>query len=415
MTATLPRAGPPGLGGCRPGCALGRAAATRERRSATGRSSASISPPARSSAGPDVGGQASYLLHVGDRLLASVEHVGGERSGPSLIVALDWRSGRICSCAGSSPGRSARSRSDGGRPVGAAGSARQRSSASIPARWRRRPLRFELSPGRSARAWPSALATSGSTAADAGEVLRIDPATRTITRVHVGGVPGRDRRRRRERLVRRPRARHEVVRLEPRTLRPIGDPIRRRRRAGWLGHGRPLPLRRRRRRRDGDADRRALGEEGRAADPRRASPPRSASAFAVAPAGRVGLGEQLRLEHAHPHQLDADGRCGPAPSPLSSGQQARRRARALPRGAKVVARRSRIPPGGGGLAVGEGAVWAMSDVDVDADAHRSEAERGRRSGSRSRRRRRRRRRRRGLADPPGRRTRSRGSTPRRTR
>jgi len=42
-----------------------------------------------------VGGQASYLAHVGNRLFASVEHVGGSGSGPSLIVALDWQSGRV--------------------------------------------------------------------------------------------------------------------------------------------------------------------------------------------------------------------------------------------------------------------------------------------------------------------------------
>ena len=42
-----------------------------------------------------VGGQASYLAHVGNRLFASVEHVGGSGSGPSLIVALDWQSGVV--------------------------------------------------------------------------------------------------------------------------------------------------------------------------------------------------------------------------------------------------------------------------------------------------------------------------------
>lgn len=41
-----------------------------------------------------VGGQASYLMHAGARLIASVQHVGGAGSGPSLVVALDWRTGR---------------------------------------------------------------------------------------------------------------------------------------------------------------------------------------------------------------------------------------------------------------------------------------------------------------------------------
>src|SRR5436309_16062861 len=39
------------------------------------------------------GGQATYLAHVGKRLLVSVEHVGGSGSGPSLIIELDWRTG----------------------------------------------------------------------------------------------------------------------------------------------------------------------------------------------------------------------------------------------------------------------------------------------------------------------------------
>ena len=42
-----------------------------------------------------VGGRATYLAHVGRRLLASVEQNGGRGSGPSLIVALDWRTGRV--------------------------------------------------------------------------------------------------------------------------------------------------------------------------------------------------------------------------------------------------------------------------------------------------------------------------------
>src|SRR4051812_20501316 len=42
-----------------------------------------------------VGGQARYLAHVGDRLLASIEHVGGSGSGPSAIAGFDWQSGRL--------------------------------------------------------------------------------------------------------------------------------------------------------------------------------------------------------------------------------------------------------------------------------------------------------------------------------
>src|SRR5437763_309131 len=63
-------------GGARPLLRLDRASGTIERRIL-------------------VGGQASSLAHVGDRLFASVEHVGGSGAGPCLIVALDWQSGRV--------------------------------------------------------------------------------------------------------------------------------------------------------------------------------------------------------------------------------------------------------------------------------------------------------------------------------
>ena len=43
----------------------------------------------------DLEGQATYLLHAGDRLLASVAHPGSNGSGPSRIVALDWRTGEL--------------------------------------------------------------------------------------------------------------------------------------------------------------------------------------------------------------------------------------------------------------------------------------------------------------------------------
>ena len=62
---------------------------------ATGRSCVSTWLRARSSSGVFLGGRATYLAHVGTRLLASVEYNGSHGSGPSLIVALDWRTGRV--------------------------------------------------------------------------------------------------------------------------------------------------------------------------------------------------------------------------------------------------------------------------------------------------------------------------------
>src|SRR5256714_6067640 len=129
-----------------------------------------------------LGGEVSHLAHVGDRLIASVQHV----SGLAELVVLGWRSGAVLVrhwfdppvdqtvLRGSElwaletrPGTLLRVDSRTLEPASA-------------------PLR--LSAGRT-----MALASGGGylwvTAADAGEVLRIDPATHAIKRVHVGGFP----------------------------------------------------------------------------------------------------------------------------------------------------------------------------------------------------------------------------------
>src|SRR6187549_1751920 len=51
--------------------------------------------PSRTRARPFGRGRATYLMHLHRRLLASVEYNGSRGSGPSLIVALDWRTGRL--------------------------------------------------------------------------------------------------------------------------------------------------------------------------------------------------------------------------------------------------------------------------------------------------------------------------------
>jgi DNA-binding beta-propeller fold protein YncE len=173
-----------------------------------------------------LGGEVSHLARVGDRLIASVQHA----SGLGQLAALEWRSGAVLVrhwydgpidqillrgsdlwALQSRPGTLLRLASGTLEPAAA-------------------PLR--LSPGRTL-----ALASGGGylwvTAADAGEVLRIDPATHAIKRVHVGGFPigivvasgsvwfadhdsGR------------------VVRLDPRSLRPVGKPIRVGTKPSWL-------------------------------------------------------------------------------------------------------------------------------------------------------------------------------------
>jgi hypothetical protein len=186
-----------------------------------------------------LGGEVSYLARVGERLIASVKPVGDDGFGPRRLVALDWRSGAVLALGESHIDDTLAREFDGpvdhllqlGNTVWA----------------------LEVRPGRLWRLDPSTLApfyairlSSGRTlglaagvgylwvtAADAGEVLRIDPATDAIKRVHVGGVPVGI-------VVTRgsvwfaDRSGGNVVRLDPGTLRAIGDPIPVGTKPSWL-------------------------------------------------------------------------------------------------------------------------------------------------------------------------------------
>jgi streptogramin lyase len=168
-----------------------------------------------------LGGEVSYLAHVGGKLIAAVRPVGDRGYRPRRLVALDWRSGMVL----------APRPFDGPLDhVVAAGNAL----------WA-----LVVRPGRLLRLDPGTLAPAGAplrlssgrtlglafgaghlwvTAADAGEVLRIDPATGAIRRVHVGGFPvgivvaGGS-------VWFADQAGGTVVRLDPVALRPVGDPI----------------------------------------------------------------------------------------------------------------------------------------------------------------------------------------------
>jgi len=176
-----------------------------------------------------LGGEVADLAHAGDRLIATVRRVGSGRGGQ--LAVLDWRSGvvedrhwyarpfdRIVVHGNELWGLEARP----GTLVRLDAETLFPTSA---------PLR--LSPGRT-----PALASGGGylwvTAADMGEVLRIDPETRAIKRVHVGGVPmgivaasGR--------VWFADQERGKVFRLDPRSLRQAGEPIRVGARPSWLG------------------------------------------------------------------------------------------------------------------------------------------------------------------------------------
>ena len=188
-----------------------------------------------------VGGEASSLAHVGDRLIASVAPVGDSGSGRRRLVALDWVSGAVLTL-GETHVNDTDAREVAG-PVDRlvwAGNAlwaletrpgkllRLDPSTLVPS-----PAAIRLSGGRTL-----GLAAGGGfvwvTAADTGEVLRIDPATGATTRTHVGGFPvgiavtGGT-------VWFADRSRGTVARLDASSLRPVGVPIRVSARPTWVG------------------------------------------------------------------------------------------------------------------------------------------------------------------------------------
>lgn len=163
-----------------------------------------------------LGGEVSHLTHVGDHLIASVQHPS--RLGQLAVV--DWRTGAV-----------------------------------LDRHWFERPVdqvvgrsgelwALEMGPGKLLRLDPKTLETAAAlrlspgrtlgmasgggylwvTAADAGQVLRIDPQTHAIRRVQVGGSPMGIVFTGGSVWV----ADHDggkVIRLDPRSLGQVGDPI----------------------------------------------------------------------------------------------------------------------------------------------------------------------------------------------
>jgi streptogramin lyase len=177
-----------------------------------------------------LGGQASHLTRVGERLIVSVQHVGSDGSGPTQLAVVDWQNDIVLL------------RREFGGPIDQVVSRGHELWA------------LEARPGTLLRLDPVTLASASAplrlspgralgltfgagylwvTASDAGEVLRVDPAKRTIERVPVGGFPMGI-------VVTAGSvwfADHEggnVVRLDPRTLQPIGDPIEVGAKPTWL-------------------------------------------------------------------------------------------------------------------------------------------------------------------------------------
>jgi sugar lactone lactonase YvrE len=187
-----------------------------------------------------LGGEVADLARDGDRLIASVKPVADGTKSTRLLIAVGWRSGVVLPLGRSHLSDTVARKIDG--PVDKV----IRAGTSV---WA-----LETRPGRLLQLAPSTLEplsapirlssgrtlglTAGDgylwvTAADAGEVLRIDPATRALARVHVGGSPVGI-------VVVRgqvwfaDRSDGTVVRLDSRTLRPVGDPIHVGERPSWL-------------------------------------------------------------------------------------------------------------------------------------------------------------------------------------
>jgi YVTN family beta-propeller protein len=273
-------------------------------------------------------GSATSLAHMGQRLLVSVQH-NGSGPGPNLIEALDWRTARVLE---------RREFSHVVGPLVQSGKdlwALQTGPAAL-LRLDPRTLEPTAAPIRLPEGQALGLAAGAgyvwTSEPDNGDVLRVG-AARSVSRVHVGGFPAgvvfaagsvwfadRDR--------------GEVRRLDPRTLRPAGKPIR-------VG-GKPESLVRaggslfatdaaR-----GTATRIDLRSGKIVGPPIRVAPPaKDAAPLAVAGAGSSAWFGSF------------------AASTLT-------RVSATVADARLVATIA-VPPGGGAFAVGEGAVWSMSD------------------------------------------------------
>ena len=227
VTATLRVPGHPGAVVAGPDALWVALAATRRNRPATGRSSASTSPP---------GQWRRPCTWVGRFLTWRTSGTGSlPRSSTSAPGSASWQfstgAAASCWCAAGSTGRSTRS-SSAATSCGRSRHDPGRCCGSTRGRSRRPRLRFDSLPAAHWR-WPPAAGYLWVTAADTGEVLRIDPATHAIKRVHVGGFPIGI-------VVTGGSvwfADHEggkVVRLDPRSLRPVGEPIRVGTKPSWL-------------------------------------------------------------------------------------------------------------------------------------------------------------------------------------
>jgi len=309
-----------------------------------------------------IGGQASYLTHVGNRLLASVDHVGGVGLGPGLVIAFDWRSGRVIERRQfpAAMGQLAASGRDlwllERKP---AALLRLDSLTLVP-----KEAPFYLGGGST-----GAIAVDGDivwvTEPDQGDVMRFAPNTHSVKTIHVGGSPvgiavaaGR--------IWAIDADRRELLRLDRGTGRPVGRPLAVGRGAAWLASaGRYLFVGNTR---DGTATRvdarsgkiagppiRVAQPAGPAAPPLVVEPAGDSvwvSSFASSSVTRIGVTPGA----ARPRAVVATSR----PSTRGGGKPLRRAGSIV---ATIPLTNARVDFGGGPVVAGEGAVWAVSIHD----------------------------------------------------
>lgn len=308
-----------------------------------------------------VAGEATSLTRAGDRLIASVRHFAEPELGGRRLIALDWRTGRVLTA-----------REFNG-PVDhvAVDSTDVWALETEPGTLRRldtRTLAPTSPPLRLTTGRASDVASGAGylwvTAADDGELLRIDPTTRRIRRVKVGGVP--------EGVVvvgtsvwYADSEAGAVGRRDVETLEPIGDPIP-------LG-GHPTGLAAAGESvfvsRDDGTVARIGAATGHIGDAIRLAPQHGAGALTMAAAGSSVWVSSTGADTVS--RLATEPVTGPVREVLVSGRTSGAR---LPRGARLVAAIP-VPPGFTAFAVGEGAVWASNNdssalmrIDPDTNA-----------------------------------------------
>jgi virginiamycin B lyase len=302
-----------------------------------------------------LGGEITYLTRLRNELLASVELEGGNGSGPSAVVALDWRTGQIL-------GRRQFAGSIG--PLVSTGHDLWvlRLSPAALLRLDAHTLAPTARPLALTRERATGLAAGKGylwvTVPDAGELVRIDESTRSIARFRIGGSPkgiavaGRT-------VWIADSSRGRLDRLDPHTVQPIGSPVQLGGSPSSVAPARGYVF-------VGDAARGTIRrievQSGAPVGlPIRVAPPSSTDrALPITPAGSSVWVSSFASSTLTRVSASAKS---PSAAPLVPLADAKSTPNVLPLPAagRVVAR-LRVPAEGGPLAVGEGAIWAMSDT-----------------------------------------------------